>query len=208
MKILGISGSPRKKGATAELVQTVLESTGVETEFISLGGMNITACKYCLPCAKDNVCRVKDDMYELRDKLINADGFVIGGCNMWSTLNGLTHNFLERFFQFHHQGNSPLAGKPAVAVGVGGGDGAPPAAVINTMFRNFGLHSLGTVTAQGAFACYSCGLGHKCDISLVCGLDDNGEVDMSCRPDLSKQPLVRAEARKLGSALGDVLRGR
>lgn len=202
MKILGISGSPRKNGSTAELVQTVLQATGLETEFISLGGKNISACTYCLACAKDNVCKVKDDMYELREKLVEADGFVIGGCNMWSTLNGLTHNFMERFFQFHHQGNSPLAGKPAVAVGVGGGDGTPPANVINTLFKYFGLHSAGTVTAQGAFACYSCGIGHQCDISLVCGLDADGKVDMGCKPDLGKQPLVLKEARRLGELLG------
>lgn len=205
MKILGISGSPRKKGATAELVRTVLDATGLETEFISLGGKNIGACKYCLACAKDNVCKVKDDMYALREKLVEADGFVIGGCNMWSTLNGLAHNFLERFFQFHHQGNSPLRGKPAAAVGVGGGDGEAPAGVINSMFRNFGLHSVGAVTAQGAFACYSCGVGNTCDISLVCGLDENGEVDMSCKPDLSKQPLVLKEAKQLGGVLKDAL---
>lgn len=203
MKILGISGSPRKKGSTAELVRTVLEATGAETEFISLSGRNISACNYCLACAKDNVCKVEDDMVELRAKLIEADGFVIGGCNMWSTLNGLTHSFLERFFQFHHQGNSPLAGKPAVAVGVGGGDGTPPADVINTLFRNFGLQSVGTVTAQGAFACYSCGIGDKCAISLVCGLDENGRIDTSCKPDLGKQPLALLEARRLGAALAE-----
>lgn len=201
MKILGISGSPRKKGSTAELVQTVLESTGAETEFISLGGKKIGPCIYCLACAKDNVCKVKDGMQPLREKLIEADGLVIGGCNMWSTVNGLTHNFLERFFQFHHQGNSPLAGKPVVTVGVGGGDGLAPANAMNSMFRNFGLKSVGTVTAQGAFACYSCGIGNQCDISLVCGLDENGEVDMDCKPDLQKQPQVLREAKKLGGLL-------
>lgn len=205
MKILGISGSPRKKGSTAELVRTVLEATELETEFISLGGRKISACTYCLACARDNVCKLKDDMQELREKLVTADAFVIGGCNMWSTLNGLTHNFLERFFQFHHQGRSPLAGKPAVAVGVGGGDGRPPADVINTMFRNFGLQSVGTVTAQGAFACYSCGLGHTCDISLVCGLDESGNVDIGCKPDLTKQPHVLDEARRLGQTLRKTL---
>ncbi|NDV27552.1 flavodoxin family protein [Desulfovibrio sp. JC010] len=201
MKILGISGSPRKKGSTSELVQTVLEATGLETEFISLGGKKISACKYCLACAKDNVCKVKDDMYKLREKLLEADGFVIGGCNMWSTLNGYTHNFMERLFQFHHQGNNPLRGKPAVAIGVGGGDGNPPAQELLNRFKMFGFNTVGSVTAQGDFACYSCGIGNKCDISLVCGLDENGDVDMNCKPNLNKQPQVLKEAKQLGKLL-------
>jgi multimeric flavodoxin WrbA len=191
MKILGISGSPRIKGSTAEL--------------ISLGGKDIAACKYCLACARDNVCKVRDDMYGLREKLVEADGLVFGGCNMWSTLNGLAHSFLERFFQFHHQGNSPLRGKPAIAVGVGGGDGAAPAQVIDTMFRTFGLRPLGTVTARGAFACYSCGIGNTCGISLVDGLDDNGDIDMARKPCLNGQPQALAEARTLGGLMREAL---
>ena len=205
MKILGISGSPRKKGSTAELVKTVLDASGHETEFVSLGGKRIGPCIFCLACAKDNVCKVKDGMADLREKIVEADGLVVGGCNMWSTVNGLTHNFLERFFQFHHQGASPLMGKPVAAVGVGGADGTAPINAMEPMLRDFGLHLVGSVSAQGAFACYSCGLGNSCDISLVCGLDENGEIDAACKPDLQKQPLVLKDARRLGSALGEAV---
>lgn len=202
MKVLGISGSPRKKGATAALIKEILTAVELETEYISLGGKHIGSCKYCLACAKDNVCKVKDDMKDLREKLVEADALIIGGCNMWSNLNGLTQNFLERFFQFHHHGKSPMAGKIGVAVGVGGGSGDAPARMINQYFQSFGLRSLGNVVTQGAFACYSCGFGSTCDVSMVQDfVDEKGQIDLSFRPDLDKQPDVREAARQLGQQI-------
>ena len=54
MKVLGISGSPRKSHTTEELVKTVLDATGLETELISLHGMTINGCICCLGCIDDN----------------------------------------------------------------------------------------------------------------------------------------------------------
>lgn len=202
MKVLGISGSPRKNGTTVGLVREILNATGGETEFLSLAGKDIRPCRYCLTCAKDNVCRIRDDMAEIRSKILDADALVIGGCNMWSTLNGQTHNLLERFFQFHHHGRNRIAGKSGVAVGVGGGDGHPPAEMISNFFANLGIRSLGAVTAQGAFACYTCGFGNTCNVITVQGfLDENGHIDMRFKPDLSKQPKVLDEARKMGKMI-------
>ena len=46
MKILGISGSPRKETQSGvyKLVQTVLENTGVDFELISLRNKTIVRC--------------------------------------------------------------------------------------------------------------------------------------------------------------------
>ncbi len=50
MKILGISGSPRKneKSGVYTLVKTVLEHTGLEYEMISLRNKAISGCIACL----------------------------------------------------------------------------------------------------------------------------------------------------------------
>ena len=209
MKILGISGSPRKKGATARLVNEILDATGMGTEYITLAGKKVGPCRFCLACAKDNVCKINDDMRDIREKLIEADALVVGGCNMWSNLNGLTQNFLERFFQFHHHGRSPMVGKVGVAVGIGGGSGEIPARVINQYFQNFGLQSLGTIASQGAFACYSCGFGNSCDVSMVQSyVDETGQIDMGFKPDLDKQPEIKKMAVQLGRKLTDSLEQR
>ena len=67
MKILGISGSPRKEdqSGTYTLVKTVLENSGCDYELISLRGKRIAGCIACLGCVKDNVCKVDDDMAAL-----------------------------------------------------------------------------------------------------------------------------------------------
>lgn len=49
MKVVGINGSPRKEGNTHDLIKNVfevLQSEGIETEFIQLGGKNIKGCIY------------------------------------------------------------------------------------------------------------------------------------------------------------------
>ncbi len=129
MRLLGISGSARNETASGvhALVRTVLDATGLAYELVSLKGKTIKGCIACLGCVKDNVCKVKDDLEPLRDKIVEADAYVIGAPNYYSGMNALTHAFLERWFQFRHQEGSLLWGKLAVAVGVGGTDGHYPA---------------------------------------------------------------------------------
>ena len=117
MKILGISGSPRKESQSGvyKLVQTVLENTGVDYELISLRKKTITGCIACLGCVKDNVCKVEDDLTPLREKIVAADAYVFGSPNYYATLNATTHALLERWFQFRHQTGNLLWGKLAVA---------------------------------------------------------------------------------------------
>ena len=88
MKILGIVGSNRKEGVSGvhQLVTTVLENTEYEFELVSLRGKKINGCIACLGCVKDNICKVKDDLSELRPLIAEADAYVIGAPNFYSTL--------------------------------------------------------------------------------------------------------------------------
>ncbi|WP_167590589.1 flavodoxin family protein [Oceanidesulfovibrio indonesiensis] len=205
MKVLGISGSPRKDGTTARLVHKVLEATGLDFEFISLAGKDVRPCMFCLGCARDNVCKIKDYVSTVRESLVEAEAYVVGGCNMWSTLNGLAHNFLERFYQFHHLDQNPNTGKVGVAVGVGAENGRPPAVLISSMFQEFGIRPLGSVVAKGVYPCYTCGVGDTCTISNVQGLDAHGNIDMSRKPCLDTQPDVIGHARRMGERIAAAL---
>ena len=100
MKILGISGSPRieKTSNCYRLIKEILDSTGMEYELISLRGRVISSCIACLGCVQDNVCVVNDDLMPLRDKIVEADAYVIGAPNYYSGINGTTVAFLERWF--------------------------------------------------------------------------------------------------------------
>lgn len=205
MNILGISGSPRKeeKSGVFKLVKTVLENTGLEYELISLRGKQISGCIACLGCAKDNVCKVKDDMVDFRDKLISADAFVIGAPNYYSTLNGITHAFMERWFQFRHQEADLLWGKLGVAVGVGGTDGSFPANDIERFFMYSFVETVAKVTGQGAASCYTCGYGETCGVGVPVMLHGKGvKITPETTPDVAKQPEVMQAAADAGALLG------
>jgi multimeric flavodoxin WrbA len=205
MKILGISGSPRKEkvSGTYKLVSTVLEHSGVDYELISLRKKNIAGCIACLGCAKDNVCKVEDDLEDLREKIVAADAYVIGAPNYYSTLNATTHAFLERWFQFRHQEGNLLWGKLGVAVGVGGMAGRFPADDIEKFFMYSFIETVAKVSGQGAASCYSCGYGETCKVGAPIMLYGEGvKITPEMIPDVTKDPNLMQAAEDAGKLLG------
>jgi len=158
-------------------------------------------------CVSDNICKVWDDMSSLREKICEADAYVIGAPNYFSTLNGLTHCFLERFYQFRHRGGRDVAGKLGVAVGAGGGQPDAPIQSIQRFFEYNGIETVGTVCAQGAAPCFACGHGETCRagaIHMFYGPETKITDDMI--PCLEKQPDTIAAAKQLGRQLSDRIR--
>ncbi len=209
MNILGISGSPRKESQSGvyQLVQTVLEHTGVTHELVSLRKKTISGCIACLGCVNDNVCKVNDDMTPLREKIVEADALVIGAPNYYSAINANTHALLERLFQFRHQAGDTLWGKLAVAVGVGGTSGRFPADEIEKFLLYNFIETVAKVTGQGAASCYSCGHGETCQVGIPRMLHGEGiTITPEMVPDVTKQPKVMATAAAAGKALGKRLR--
>lgn len=209
LKVLGISGSPRAGATTDQLVQAVLSGAReCETEFVSLAGKRIGACIACLGCIKDNVCKVKDDMAALRSNIVEADAYVIGGANYYSMLNGLTHTFLERFYQFRHQEGKAVAGKLGVAVGIGGSNGDHVVANIKNFFQYNQIECVGTVSAQGPASCFTCGFGETCKVGAIHMFFGPGtKITPEITPSLNKQPDKIKQAKALGLALSERLRG-
>lgn len=210
MKILGISGSPRKSGQSGvyKLVQTVLENTGVDYELVSLRKKTITGCIACLGCVKDNVCKVEDDLTPLRDKIVAADAYVFGAPNYYTALNATTHALLERWFQFRHQAGNTLWGKLAVVVGVGGTSGRFPADELEKFFLYNFIETVAKVTGQGAASCYSCGFGETCQVGIPRMIHgENVKITPDMIPDVSQQPKVMAAAAEAGKVLGQRLGG-
>jgi multimeric flavodoxin WrbA len=208
MKILGISGSSRDENisGTFKLVKTVLENTGIDYELISLKGKNISGCISCLKCAKDNICSIKDDLYDLRDKIIEADAYVIGAPNFYNTLNALTHAFIERWYQFRHQAGDTLWGKLAVAVGVGGSNGDGPVNDLERFFMYSFIETVAKVSGQGAAACFTCGYGETCDVGIPrMMMGENVKITPDIIPSVTRQPELIKAAEEAGKLLGERL---
>ena len=108
MKIYAINGSPRKNKNTSTLLQKALDGvkeaakdTEVETEIINLYDLNYTGCKSCFACkridgASYGKCAVKDDIYEVLEKISQADGIIFGSPIYFGTITGQLQSFLER----------------------------------------------------------------------------------------------------------------
>ena len=67
MKVVAFNGSPRKKGNTSILIQTVfneLEKEGIKTEFVQLGNKPVHGCTACGKCKeiKDGQCHIKNEV--------------------------------------------------------------------------------------------------------------------------------------------------
>jgi multimeric flavodoxin WrbA len=82
VKILGVSGSPRKNGNTTKLVQKGLEGAmtvpGIETEFYELAGKKIQYCIACYKCIEKGQCVIKDDLQDIVKKYMETDGILWG----------------------------------------------------------------------------------------------------------------------------------
>lgn len=209
MKILGIVGSSRKEEVSGvqQLVSTVLENSGHAYDLVSLRGKKINGCIACLGCVKDNVCKVKDDLTELRPLIVEADAYVIGAPNFYSTLNAVTHALLERWYQFRHQEGGTLWGKLAVAVGVGGTSGSYPADDIEKFCLYNFIETVAKVSGQGAASCFSCGYGETCKVGVPTLLYGEGiKITDEMIPQVTKQPEVMEAAAAAGKLLGERLR--
>ncbi|MFI4911788.1 MAG: flavodoxin family protein [Sedimentisphaeraceae bacterium JB056] len=202
MKILGINGSPRKNSITGQMVSEILDATGAETELINLAGKRISPCIACLGCVNDNICKVKDDMYDIREKIVAADAYVIGGANYYGMVNSLTHAFLERFYQFFHLDCRDIAGKKAIVVGVAAGDGQPAIDNIRQLLEYNRVEVIGSVSASGPAPCFTCGHGEECKVGVVHRFFGEGtKITPEIIPTVEKQQDVITKARELAQML-------
>jgi multimeric flavodoxin WrbA len=81
MKILAVSFSPRKNGNTVAMLEKALAGAageGAEVDLYSVAGKNIQPCDGCWGCMKAGKCHIKDDVPELFDKMLAADGLIMG----------------------------------------------------------------------------------------------------------------------------------
>jgi multimeric flavodoxin WrbA len=143
----------------------------------------------------------------MRPKIVDADAYVIGGANYFMLLNGLTHCFLERWYQFRHREGKALTGKLGVAVGVGGGDPQPVLTQIETFFQFNRIECVGGIGARGPACCFVCGYGETCKVGAIHMLFGPGtKITEKITPSLDKQPEALRVARMLGKTLSDRLK--
>ena len=120
MKVLAISGSPRKEGNSETVIRKIIENLeGCESEFVRLNDLALKGCQACKYCrTKGDKCIIKDDISDLLEKMKNADRIILGAPNYMGCVSGQLKILMDRMYSLKDSGrNSRLAeGKKAVLV--------------------------------------------------------------------------------------------
>ena len=122
MKVLAISGSPRKNGNTALLLSKALEGAqeaGAETELFSVAGKDLRGCDGCWACVKTGKCHLKDDLEPLYGLMQEADGIIFGTPIYFWGMTAQMKAIIDRSIALNHAERT-LASKVAGVVAVAG----------------------------------------------------------------------------------------
>jgi multimeric flavodoxin WrbA len=110
IKILGICGSPVKNSNTQlfleEALKAAREIPDVETELFNLAGRKYLGCIHCNYCAlkqkEGDFCSLKDDLYEIYPKMLEADGYLFATPVYITRMSGQMASFLDRMRAIGH----------------------------------------------------------------------------------------------------------
>jgi len=147
IKVLGLNASPRgKESRTLRLVEAVLESAtaeGAETELLDVYSLRIEYCTACTACYASGECIISDDFPILFEKMMCADGIVLGAPNYIDSVPAPMKAVFDRMADAIHC--RMFTGKYGCAVCTSGGPNHGPI----VEYMNHALSSLGAITVGG-----------------------------------------------------------
>lgn len=106
MKVISILGSPRKKGTSTRIAETLtstMEGKGAEVENFYLNGMSYKGCQGCEKChTKQDSCILKDDLTPVLDAMRTADVVVFSSPVYYSDISGQAKMLFDRTWSHVH----------------------------------------------------------------------------------------------------------
>ncbi len=165
MKVLGVSGSPIKDSNTDALINSILDATGAETDFVKLSEINVGPCIACMKCVDTNECVINDHFKWVSKKVMEADAIVVGSPTYYGAASAFTKAFIERLYSKRHV-RLLTGGKLAVTVAVGVAAEKMVAEWMGNALRAGGMEIVGSMTAKGTPCCFVCGPGETCNYTV------------------------------------------
>ena len=166
MNIVGISSSPIIDGNVDRMVQSVLNGVDGPSFFVNLTKLSFSPCRACAHlCAKDNFCKLDDDLKPLYSKILDAGALVLGTPSCFDDMNGFMRIFLERLWSFRHL-RFPLKDKPYIVV-ASGGIQIPHNAIesVKDRMNAYQATFLDSIAFNSTIIpCFTCGYGMKCSV--------------------------------------------
>lgn len=130
MKILGISGSPRRDGNTDyamkkahDLIKEKLPEADIE--FIRVADYQIEHCRGCRHCMEAVECIIRgDDLDLLVEKMLASDLILLGAPVYWWGPPGVLKDFIDRTHGFYPD-ETRFIGKKVALISVAADSGFP-----------------------------------------------------------------------------------
>jgi NAD(P)H-dependent FMN reductase len=126
--VLGLIGSPNREGRTNRLVQAALDgaaAAGAPVEVIQMADCRVGPCQDCLPwvCNTNLRCTYDDPGFELLSKkILDCGALILGTPVYWWDTSALVKFLILKMFRVYAR-TQPIAGLPALGIGIAGGTG-------------------------------------------------------------------------------------
>jgi len=139
MRILGISGTPRKGGNSEILLSAALEpfaEVNWEIKRIMLSEKTVQMCTGCDSCRENQICRINDDMTDIYEAFEWCDALIISSPCYWRNVPAQLKAVFDRTYAKQH---IPLKGKLGGAIAVGNSTSGGGQTNVLTAIYNFFL---------------------------------------------------------------------
>ncbi len=136
-KVVILEGSPRRNGNSSILSNEFArgaQDAGCSVETIRVAGKKIGGCLGCNGCYRNGgVCVQKDDMEEIREKMLDADVIVLASPIYFYSMSSQMKAVIDRSYAFYQQ----LEGKTFYFIISCGADDAAYTETMQAALRGF-----------------------------------------------------------------------
>lgn len=148
MNVIGISGTPRKKGNSELLLRYALkpfENNGWNVKTFLLSDLEIKPCNACDSCRETGTCIINDDMQKIYEAFRWCNAIIISTPVHFLNVSAQLLALLNRHYAV--DGERPLEGKVGGAIAVGGGTSGGQTLAINAIYS--WMLSCGIISVPG-----------------------------------------------------------
>ncbi|MFX1568559.1 MAG: flavodoxin family protein [Promethearchaeota archaeon] len=135
MNVIGISGTPRKKGNSELLLRYALkpfENNGWNVKIFLLSELEIKPCNACGSCNETGICIINDDMEDIYNAFRWCNAIIISSPVYFLNVSAQLLALFHRHYAVDSE--KPLEGKVGGAIVVGGGTAGGQTISLNAIY--------------------------------------------------------------------------
>lgn len=123
MKVIALNSSSRKMNTYDLIVQVkeILKRSNIDVEIINLFDYEIKTCIGCEHCLIKGGCILKDQAFEVMEKIKSSDGIILSSPVYMENVSGMLKTFVDRTCSWFHR--PEIYGKPVLLIATTKGSG-------------------------------------------------------------------------------------